>query len=417
MTDDEKMLDRDALLYGECYWHVVEGKRVRIDPATVQFRRHGKDMTLKDRMEKLRRRDPLFTVAKLVEVTLYGDCEERDEDFLSVATEVLKVPQAEVDEAMALTGEAVEPELASYASQTDDESPETAMLPEPSQIPPMPDVEQLVKDQFVKDVNLDKHHMNQNVSPSLLPGNDVLDHGYVRFVEAWGTGADGSWTSKQNGYGSPDYEVGIVEAARQSTQGSFRGWEQDAKLLRFLYEHRHNTPFEFAGMTLEIQAPIFVFREWHRHRTQSYNEMSARYAPLPDLYYVPSVDRCVVLETKNKQAAAMGTLVANPNDVEHWKQDVIGFYALAEKLYQRGLKMGIPKEVARVVNPVGHYSRMRVSANLRNWISFLTLRMDPNAQWEIRQFANAVGDIVSGVFPQTWALFCEGNVLNLRLPK
>ena len=106
---------------------------------------------------------------------------------------------------------------------------------------------------------------------------EVLDHGYVQFVEAWGTGHEQE--------GVADYEVGIIEAARQSTQGDFRGWGDDRKLLKYLHDNKHATPFEFAAMVIEVQAPIFVFREWHRHRTQSYNEMSARYAPLPDLYY------------------------------------------------------------------------------------------------------------------------------------
>ena len=120
---------------------------------------------------------------------------------------------------------------------------------------------------------------------------EVLDHGYVERIEAWGYGRDGhtqpnvraSVEGEESGvFLEPDYERGIIEAARQSTQGSFRGWDEDQRLLKYLHEHRHATPFEFAGMVVEVQAPIFVFREWHRHRTQSYNEMSARYAPLPD---------------------------------------------------------------------------------------------------------------------------------------
>ena len=79
---------------------------------------------------------------------------------------------------------------------------------------------------------------------------DVLDHGYVQLIETWGDGVDGD----------EDYEVGIIEAARQSTQASFRGWDEDAKLLRFLHKNNHSTPFEFAGMVIEVQAPIFVFR-------------------------------------------------------------------------------------------------------------------------------------------------------------
>jgi len=97
----------------------------------------------------------------------------------------------------------------------------------------------------------------------------VLDNGYVKHIESWGIGE------------AKEPESAIIESARQSTQGSFRGWEKDEKLLAYMFNNQHATPFEFCGMTIEVQAPIFVFREWHRHRTQSYNEMSARYAPLP----------------------------------------------------------------------------------------------------------------------------------------
>src|SRR5690606_23323400 len=100
----------------------------------------------------------------------------------------------------------------------------------------------------------------------------VLDHGYVRLVEAWGS------------------DERIIEAARMSTGKGFLGWGPkedgkpgDEKLLRYLWEHKHATPFEMAGLVVEVQAPIFVFREWHRHRTQSFSELSARYVPMPDL--------------------------------------------------------------------------------------------------------------------------------------
>lgn len=234
---------------------------------------------------------------------------------------------------------------------------------------------------------------------------DVLDHGYVEIIEPWGEG-------REKNYDWPDYEKGIIEAARQSTQGSFRGWDQDQRLLEFLYNNKHASPFEFAGMTIEVQAPIFVFREWHRHRTQSYNEMSARYSPLPDLYYRP--DPAIVREralaaTKNKQAGAAGQYVDESGTVEGFLDRVNYLYTQAETIYQVYLDAGIPKELARIVMPVGHYSRMRASANLRNWLVFLTLRMDPAAQWEIRQFANAVGSLVESTFPRTWKLFAANN--------
>lgn len=254
----------------------------------------------------------------------------------------------------------------------------------------------------------------------------VLDHGYVEKIGSWGS------------------DEQIIEAARMSTGKGFQGWGSkhcvaclgdgevasgphgfekclichgdgkgtvgDEKLLRFLYENKHMTPFEMAGMTLEIQAPIFVFREWHRHRTQSYNEMSGRYTALPDVNYVPSVERLMLgSDGKNKQAGTVkDAAVLNQSTAEFFRSELRDMYLEQEHLYQTALKDGVPKELARVHLPVGRYSRMRASANLRNWLGFLHLRMAPNAQWEIREFANAVSTLASEAFPKTYALFAEG---------
>ena len=235
----------------------------------------------------------------------------------------------------------------------------------------------------------------------------VLDHGYVELVEAWGAGKH-----SENSYGY-DKEIGIVEAARQSTQGSFRGWEKDEKLLKhlFLSEPQHATPFEFAGMVIEVQAPIFVFREWHRHRTQSYNEMSARYAPLPDLHYLPEIERCRVGDdhstARNRQAQGTVARVPTDEEISGWLELLDSLYGDSETCYQRGLELGIPKEVARLANVVARYSKMRASANLRNWLAFLHLRMDPRAQQEIRLYAEAVAQIVQTTFPHVWNLYTQ----------
>lgn len=235
----------------------------------------------------------------------------------------------------------------------------------------------------------------------------VLDHGYVEFIEAWGHGRDGRNNKMDNGWAMvDDYEAGIIEAARQSTQGAFRGWEKDKRLLTYLIANNHATPFEFAGMVIEVQAPLFVFREWHRHRTQSYNEMSARYEPLPDLYYKPDVGNIHErgnTATKNMQASGVGGLTVGNAELFHDR--LHNFYQIAEAHYKNALEDGVPKELARLVMPVGHYSRMRASANLRNWMAFLTLRLDPKAQWEIRQFAGAVSEIIRQTFPHTWELW------------
>lgn len=229
----------------------------------------------------------------------------------------------------------------------------------------------------------------------------VLDFGYVEVCEAWGHGGDPS----------NDKEAGIVAAARQSTQGSFRGWDKDERLLRYLYENKHATPFEFAGCVIEVQAPLFVFREWHRHRTQSYNEMSARYEPLPSLYYVPTLNRLMINASgTNKQAGT--TADARPLT----EAAALAFQRIErensiqwEAHYQWALSAGIPKEIARNSMPLSHYSRMRASASLRNWLGFLTLRMDPKAQFEIRAFAHALYAVMHDVFPRTMKLFDAGR--------
>ncbi len=261
---------------------------------------------------------------------------------------------------------------------------------------------------------------------------DVLDHGYLKLVRTWGS----------------DQE--IIESARMSTDKGFLGWDPgpcpsclgkgsvfvdegfpdatcdvcggkgripgDAKLLRYLYEHKHSTPFEFAGITIELQAPIMAFREWHRHRTQGYSEMSARYVQMPNIHYVPSVRRIIDSSRKsgNRQASGGGVLYipgssgqseeATATEIQHLIRDE---QQRIYTLYEQLLSFGVSKEIARLDTPVSRYSRMRATANLRNWLGFLTLRMDMTAQFEIRQFAWVVADIIEREFPRTWALHLE----------
>lgn len=228
----------------------------------------------------------------------------------------------------------------------------------------------------------------------------VLDYGFVMLVESWGS------------------DERIIESARMSTQKGFEGWGPredgsagDEKLLRYLYEHKHSTPFEMAGATFEIQAPIFVFREWHRHRTQSYSEMSARYSPLPDVNYIPTVERLMMnAGGLNKQAGTVkGAAQLTLESAESFRRQLETTYDLAEIHYQDALNAGVPKELARIHLPVGRYSRMRASATLRNWLWFLTLRMDAAAQFEIRVYAHAVHDMLAEKFPRTLALFDGGS--------
>ena len=226
----------------------------------------------------------------------------------------------------------------------------------------------------------------------------VLDHGSVDLIEAWGS------------------DEAIIAAARQSTGGAFRGWGTpeapgDERLLRYLWKHQHSTPFEFAGATFEVAAPIMVLREWMRHRVPfGYSEASARYSPLPDVNYLPTVERCMATDNGNKQAGAVaGAQQLTSLDASEWLSDLQELYDQVEAVYQKGLALGIPKELARLCLPVGRYSRMRVTANLRGWLGFLKLRMATDAQHEIREYANAVAACIAERFPRTWALFMEGR--------
>jgi thymidylate synthase (FAD) len=220
----------------------------------------------------------------------------------------------------------------------------------------------------------------------------VLDHGYVQLVEVWGS------------------DSSIIEAARMSTAKGFQGWGTpekpgDEKLLAYLYRHKHMTPFEMCGAIFEIKAPIFVFREWHRHRTQSYNEMSARYIPLPDENYLPGLDNVVLRSGANANKQASGSKKITPEQAANWLHNMKQLYELIQAEYKFGLELGVPKELARICLPVGRYSAMRASANLRNWMQFLELRCAAGAQEEIRLYAEAVLATLELDFPRTIALF------------
>lgn len=255
----------------------------------------------------------------------------------------------------------------------------------------------------------------------------LLGNGYIEKIEHWGS------------------DERIIEAARMSVGKGFLGWEPgicplcfpegeasasadpipgckgcdgkgtirgDKHLLKFLWDNRHHTPFEMAGLTIEVEAPIMVFREWHRHRVPfGYNEMSARYVALPDNNYVPTVDRLLINSKTNKQAGTVaGAAELTAQGAGMWLRQLGEVYEHAERVYQTGLALGVPKELARLPVPVGRNSRMRATSNLRGWLGFLALRSDhvPSgkaAQFEIRQHANAVSDIIKETFPRTHALF------------
>jgi thymidylate synthase (FAD) len=232
----------------------------------------------------------------------------------------------------------------------------------------------------------------------------VLDAGYVQLIDRMGA------------------EESIIEAARMSTSGGFVSWDPypdhpkgDDGLLTYLYREGHHTPFEMCELLVEVQLPIFVAREWMRSRTLSYNELSARYAQMPNLHYVPPMDRMVQQSKGNKQGSAL-----EPLDPLLADSLVTGFRDEQQDVYdryERALESGLVREVARVNTPVARYTRMRVKGNLRNWLHFLGLRMAPNAQQEIRVYAEAVAKIVQHNWPRTYALFEEWDLKGERVSR
>lgn len=212
---------------------------------------------------------------------------------------------------------------------------------------------------------------------------DVLDHGFVRLVDSMGS------------------DLSVVRAARVSHDAAWRAGEDqgsDERLIRYLWKHAHTTPFEAVTFTFEVKAPIFVFRQWHRHRTWSYNELSARYRPLPEEFYVPDPAAIGVQSAANKQGRAVEAgprLAHRADEIEVYQRQCSAAFAL----YRSLLDAQWPRELARGVLPVSTYSHMFATVDLLNLFRFLTLRCDEHAQYEIRVYADAMLKLIEPVVP------------------
>lgn len=208
---------------------------------------------------------------------------------------------------------------------------------------------------------------------------DVLDKGFVRLD---GVMAD---------------DLSVVNAARVSfAQSSEVLAERDEGLIRFLMRERHGTPFEHNAFRFHIKCPIFVAREWMRHRIGSFNEMSGRYTKLEAEFYVPEFVRT--------QVGKPGSYTFEPVD-ERTKEDFLSTasytYGNAWRAYEAMLERGVAKELARLFLPVGVYTQFYWTVNARSLMNFLSLRTHETAMFEIRQFADAVEEIFATQMPVT----------------
>jgi thymidylate synthase (FAD) len=194
----------------------------------------------------------------------------------------------------------------------------------------------------------------------------------------------------------------IVQAARVSYGKGTKSLNDDTGLIRYLMRHRHTTPFEMVELKFVASMPIYVARQWVRHRTANINEYSARYSEVPDKFDIPELERIKPQSTLNKQ----GRDGALPEGVSQRFQDSVNKISkLAYEEYQKGLKEGIARETARMVLPVNTYTEWYWKIDLHNLFHFLSLRMDPHAQYEVRQYAEVMGDITKKVAPIAYQAF------------
>lgn len=230
---------------------------------------------------------------------------------------------------------------------------------------------------------------------------DVLNGGFVRLV-SYMQPAAGNDSQCENW----DGDLEVVRNARVSYNTDWRSGEdagKDEKLIGYLYKNKHTSPFEAMVFTFEVKAPIFVFRQWHRHRTWSYNEISARYVQLDEGFYVPESKQITTQSATNKQ---MRTDDQHPEAL--FIQRMINDVAESSfKQYRELVRIGCPRELARSVLPVAAYSRMFATVDLHNLFHFLKLRLHSHAQYEIRVYAEAILQLIERIVPRSVAAFKE----------
>lgn len=224
----------------------------------------------------------------------------------------------------------------------------------------------------------------------------VHNCGFVRYIDHMGTDMD------------------IVEAARVSYKSASKGEEADRKLLNYLFKNKHTSPFEMCKIKFNIKMPIFVMRQYIRHRMQNVNEFSARYKELPDEFFIPVTWRAQ--STVNKQSSVLADLklssevqVTDVDGSTYFTTDISAYvyqvYNEAYKSYQKLLAAGVAREQARIVLPVGIYTEFYSCWDLNNLLKYFALRDDPHAQGEHQDYARAMKQITKELFPWTMDVY------------
>jgi len=237
----------------------------------------------------------------------------------------------------------------------------------------------------------------------------VLDCGFVGLINSLGS------------------DTTITNSARVSYGDGTKKSSNNKTLIRHLIRNKHTSPFEHVIFTFHVKAPIFIFRQWHRHRCWSYSEISGRYSVLPEECYVPDEENVTTQDPDNKQGGTDTQVPFNRKKLEEDWEDSCGFYPEyvgdgwssvfeheqfnLKKHYNSYIESGMRRELARINQPVSQYSEMYATVDLHNLFHFLKLRMDKHAQWEIRQYANALFELIKPIVPEACQAF-EDYILN-----
>ena len=213
----------------------------------------------------------------------------------------------------------------------------------------------------------------------------------------------------------------VIQAAQVSAKGENNPETVPERLVRALLAGRHGSPFEHTAFTFFVEAPLFVFREWQRHRISSFNEMSGRYTELKPKFYIPDFDRAIINDgTKMKPSFAFDwDIDANKHDTRRhkWARGSLRSVSRsAWRQYESMLELGIANEVARMVLPLNVYSQMYWTVNARSLMNFLSLRVESDdslvrsyPQFEIDQAAQKVEAIFAEAMPATYAAFVKNG--------
>jgi thymidylate synthase (FAD) len=215
----------------------------------------------------------------------------------------------------------------------------------------------------------------------------VLDRGFVRLIDYMGGDAS------------------IVQAARVSYGAGTKTVREDRNLINYLMRHRHTTPFEMVELKFHVKLPIFVARQWIRHRTANVNEQSLRYSVMPDEFYVPSKETIGFQSRRNRQGRESEEV---PPEL---RQRVVALLRTnSERVYpeyEQMIEDGIARELARICLPVSAYTEWYWKIDLHNLFHFLSLRADPHAQYEIRAYSEVLIACTRAVAPMAYAAFEE----------